>query len=93
MLRPKSEGGHLHHRGQVEVISSVERDGRPVFRDLRWGVAESARAATPLGPRLIHDDRLLSAALVAELERRRRDGVLLFGASASRIIPGRDPLS
>jgi predicted homoserine dehydrogenase-like protein len=24
--------------GQVEVISSVERDGRPVFRDLRWGV-------------------------------------------------------
>jgi predicted homoserine dehydrogenase-like protein len=22
----------------VEVISSLERDGRPVFRDLRWGV-------------------------------------------------------
>jgi predicted homoserine dehydrogenase-like protein len=37
-LKPASEGGHLHHRGQVEVISSVERDGRPVFRDLRWGV-------------------------------------------------------
>jgi len=38
VLRPKTDGGHLHHRGQVEVISSVERDGRPVFRDLRWGV-------------------------------------------------------
>jgi predicted homoserine dehydrogenase-like protein len=38
VLKPKSEGGHLHHRGQVEVISSLERDGRPVFRDLRWGV-------------------------------------------------------
>ncbi len=38
VLRPKADGGHLHHRGQVEVISSVERDGRPVFRDLRWGV-------------------------------------------------------
>ncbi len=38
VLRPASEGGHLHHRGQVEVISSIERDGRPVFRDLRWGV-------------------------------------------------------
>jgi predicted homoserine dehydrogenase-like protein len=38
VLRPLAEGGHLHHRGQVEVISSVERDGRPVFRDLRWGV-------------------------------------------------------
>ena len=38
VLRPKTDGGHLHHRGQVEVISSIERDGRPVFRDLRWGV-------------------------------------------------------
>ena len=38
VLRPRSAGGHLHHAGQVEVISSLERDGRPVFRDLRWGV-------------------------------------------------------
>jgi predicted homoserine dehydrogenase-like protein len=37
-LKPRSEGGRLHHRGQVEVISSLERDGRPVARDLRWGV-------------------------------------------------------
>jgi len=38
VLRPKSVGGMLDHAGQVEVISSLERDGRPVFRDLRWGV-------------------------------------------------------
>ncbi len=38
MLKPKVDGGVLHHRGQVEVVSSLERDGRPVFRDLRWGV-------------------------------------------------------
>ena len=38
VMRPRAEGGHLNHRGQVEVISSLERDGRPVFRDLRWGV-------------------------------------------------------
>jgi predicted homoserine dehydrogenase-like protein len=38
VLRPQTAGGLLHHAGQVEVISSVERDGRPVFRDLRWGV-------------------------------------------------------
>jgi len=38
VLRPRSVGGSLDHAGQVEVISSVERDGRPVFRDLRWGV-------------------------------------------------------
>jgi predicted homoserine dehydrogenase-like protein len=38
VLRPKSDGGILSHKGTVEVVSSIERDGRPVFRDLRWGV-------------------------------------------------------
>lgn len=38
VLRPQADGGVLAQRGQVEVISSLERDGRPVFRDLRWGV-------------------------------------------------------
>jgi len=38
VLRPKSDGGQLHHKGQVEVISSEERDGRHVAGDLRWGV-------------------------------------------------------
>lgn len=37
-LKPAAEGGALHHRGQVEVVSSLERDGQPVPRDLRWGV-------------------------------------------------------
>ena len=38
VLRPEENGGQLHHRGQVEVVSSIERDGRPVLNDLRWGV-------------------------------------------------------
>jgi predicted homoserine dehydrogenase-like protein len=38
VLRPRDDGGMLHHRGQVETVSSLERDGRPVYRDLRWGV-------------------------------------------------------
>ena len=38
ILKPREHGGILDQRGQVEVISSVERDTRPVFRDLRWGV-------------------------------------------------------
>jgi predicted homoserine dehydrogenase-like protein len=37
-LRPRAAGGLLDHAGQVEVVSSLERDGRPVVRDLRWGV-------------------------------------------------------
>jgi predicted homoserine dehydrogenase-like protein len=38
VLKPRSDGGALAHKGTVEVVSSLERDGRPVFRDLRWGV-------------------------------------------------------
>jgi predicted homoserine dehydrogenase-like protein len=38
VLRPRDSGGVLDHAGMVEVVSSLERDGRPVFRDLRWGV-------------------------------------------------------
>jgi predicted homoserine dehydrogenase-like protein len=49
VLRPRDEGGHLAHAGQVEVISCVERDGRPVFRDLRWGVYVTFRAGDATG--------------------------------------------
>lgn len=38
VLRPRWDGGVLPRKGMVEVVSSLERDGRPVFRDLRWGV-------------------------------------------------------
>jgi predicted homoserine dehydrogenase-like protein len=38
VLRPREAGGLLAKSGMVEVVSSLERDGRPVFRDLRWGV-------------------------------------------------------
>ena len=37
VLRPGNAGA-LHHAGQVEVISSLQRDGSPVANDLRWGV-------------------------------------------------------
>ena len=38
VLRPRAVGGQLARDGMIEVVSSLERDGRPVFRDLRWGV-------------------------------------------------------
>jgi len=60
--------------------------------DLRWSVPESARVATPAGPQPIHDDRLLSAALVAELDRRRAAGKIRLGASLSRVVGPRDEL-
>ena len=46
VLRPVSDGGILPKKGTVEVVSSIERDGRPVFRDLRWGVYAVFEAPT-----------------------------------------------
>src|SRR5499427_8524004 len=38
LMRPRSEGGVLHHKGQVEVISSLKSDGTPTPYDIRFGV-------------------------------------------------------
>jgi predicted homoserine dehydrogenase-like protein len=38
VLRPGNHDGGLHHAGQVEVVSSLHRDGSVVAHDLRWGV-------------------------------------------------------
>jgi predicted homoserine dehydrogenase-like protein len=38
IMRPRSEGGCLHHKGQVEVVSSLERDGRVIPYDIRFGI-------------------------------------------------------
>ncbi|MGB5080469.1 MAG: Gfo/Idh/MocA family oxidoreductase [Burkholderiales bacterium] len=38
VMRPATEGGCLHHKGQVEVVSSLERDGRAIPYDIRFGV-------------------------------------------------------
>ena len=38
VLRPREIGGALERHGQVEVVSSLARDGTPLARDLRWGV-------------------------------------------------------
>ncbi len=38
VTRPRSEGGVLERKGMVEVISSLEPDGRPIPYDIRMGV-------------------------------------------------------
>ncbi|HTP83623.1 MAG TPA: Gfo/Idh/MocA family oxidoreductase [Alphaproteobacteria bacterium] len=38
VCRPKSEGGALQFKGQVEVLSCLERDGREIPQHIRWGV-------------------------------------------------------
>jgi predicted homoserine dehydrogenase-like protein len=38
VTRPRSDGGVLERKGMVEVISSLERDGRAIPYDIRMGV-------------------------------------------------------
>jgi predicted homoserine dehydrogenase-like protein len=38
LMRPRAEGGVLHHKGQVDVVSSLQPDGTPVDYDIRFGV-------------------------------------------------------
>ncbi|KAJ4318925.1 hypothetical protein N0V94_004155 [Neodidymelliopsis sp. IMI 364377] len=38
VLKPLEDGGQLEKKGMVEVVSCLEKDGRAVFNDLRWGV-------------------------------------------------------
>ena len=54
MLRP-GNAGTLHHSGQVEVISSIHRDGSPVVNDLRWGVFVVFEAPNEYAKRCFHE--------------------------------------
>ena len=69
VLRPRERRRHPRASGMVEVVSSLERDGRPVFRDLRWGVyvvfeAPNDYAAACFAP-VRHEDRRDRAAIAA----------------------------
>ena len=46
VLRPREDGGTLHHKGQVEVIASEARDGSALNGHLRWGVYAVFEAGT-----------------------------------------------
>lgn len=60
VLSPRETGGHLSRKGTVEVVSSVERDGRPVFRDLRWGVYATFEAPSDYVARCFSEYGLLT---------------------------------
>jgi hypothetical protein len=88
--RPLSDGWWFWR--QVEACRySLAANGR-FERDLRWGVPANARLMTPSGSELIHDDRLLSAALITHCDALLKQGALLTGRAASAIIPPTDSL-
>ncbi len=46
VTRPRSEGGVLERKGMVEVISSLEKDGRAIPYEIRMGVWVTVEAET-----------------------------------------------
>ncbi|MEQ9574210.1 MAG: SAF domain-containing protein, partial [Rhodospirillales bacterium] len=61
-LIPKEAGGQLHHKGQVEVISSRERSGDDLENDLRWGVYVVFEAPTDYVKRCFSDYGMITDA-------------------------------
>lgn len=68
----------------------VRPDGR-FERDLKWSVPDSHTTSTPAGNVPTHDDRLISFALIAEVDRLRQSGEMLLGNATSAVMY-KDPL-
>jgi hypothetical protein len=78
---------------QCEACQYTVPPGGQIERDLRWGVPAGATLEVPgQGRQPVHDDRLLSAALIAEVDRLLRTGALRAGTTESAVIEAADPL-
>jgi hypothetical protein len=71
--------------------------GRPMETHLRWFVPGTTKVrrpggAAPTGMQALHDDRLISAALIAEADKLIKDGKIAAGRAESVVIRGVDPL-
>jgi predicted homoserine dehydrogenase-like protein len=59
-LIPEVDGGTLHHKGQVEVVSSRGRNGKDLVGDLRWGVFVTFEAPSDYVERCFSDYGLIT---------------------------------
>jgi len=72
---------------QAEFCGYELAEGVPIERGLRWGVRAGVKTQLSAGGVIaVHDDRLLSAALVAHVEELRLDGKIFFSTGESAII-------
>ena len=68
---------------QAEACTYHIPPGGQFDKHLQWSVPASAKISTPAGPKPIHDDRLLSAALIALCDDLPAAGALLFTGSST----------
>jgi hypothetical protein len=61
-------------------------EGIPIERGLKWGVSPAVKVEVAGESVPLHDDRLLSAALVAEVDRLYKVGDLFLGTTESAVI-------
>ncbi len=87
--QPLSDGWWF--RQQVRHCAYSVRPGQPLEAAMQWGVPAGTAVDTPAGRLKVHDDRLISAALVAEVDRLLQAGKVRIGPAASRIVPPADP--
>jgi hypothetical protein len=72
---------------QAEFCGYELSEGMSIEKGLRWGVAPSARTTVEdVVTVAVHDDRLVSAALVAEADRLIREGALFLSTGESVVI-------
>jgi hypothetical protein len=67
--------------------------GRPLETHMSWSVPPTVKIATPAGLEPLHDDRLISAALIAHAGTLIRDGKIKIGRAESSIGEPYDPLN
>jgi hypothetical protein len=72
---------------QAEYCGYELAEGYPIERGLRWSVRAGQKHVLSDGSVVdVHDDRLLSAALVGYVEQLRLDAKLFFGSGASVVV-------
>ncbi|PWH15546.1 MAG: hypothetical protein DDG58_10965 [Ardenticatenia bacterium] len=72
---------------QCRLCTYEIQEGIPPERGMRWYVPPHATTTRPDGAHVpVHDDQLMSAALVAEADRLYRQGKLFLGGCTSEVL-------
>jgi hypothetical protein len=77
---------------QANHCTNALDPGRPLETHLRCFVPATTKITTPTGTQPLHDDRLISAALIAEADNLIRQGKIHTGTAQSIITDHYDPL-
>lgn len=92
VLKPASDGGVLERSGTVEVVSSLERDGKAIEQDLRWGVYVTFEAPSDYAARCFQEYGLMTdrSGRYSSLYRRYHLIGLELGISVASVVLRRE---